>query len=56
VSPETLLSARNTLVELLDVLGLDPTAEKEDEIPDDILTMVEERTKAKKRARLRHGG
>ncbi len=48
VSPETLLSARNTLVELLDVLGLDPTAEKEDEIPDDILTMVEERTKAKK--------
>jgi cysteinyl-tRNA synthetase len=48
VSPKTLLSARDTLVELLDVLGLDPTAKKEDEIPDDILTMVEERTKAKK--------
>ncbi len=48
VSPETLLSARETLIELLGVLGLDPTAKEGEDIPEEILAMVEERTKAKK--------
>jgi len=48
VSSKTLLSARDTLIELLGVLGLDPMAKKDGGIPMEILAMAEERLKAKK--------
>ncbi len=43
---ETILAARKLLIELLDVLGL--YQEKSDEIPEDVMKLVNDRTAAKK--------
>ncbi|HHX30448.1 MAG TPA: cysteine--tRNA ligase [Clostridiaceae bacterium] len=47
VSAITLLDARDTLIELFGVLGLDPAAGEDEEIPADIMALADERTRAK---------
>ncbi len=47
VSAPSLLEARDTLIELFGVLGLDPSDTQEEAVPSEIMALVEERTKAK---------
>ncbi len=47
VSSATLLQARDSLIELFGVLGLDPAAGEGDGIPEEITRLVEERGRAK---------
>jgi len=47
VSAPSLLEARDTLIELFGVLGLDPSDTQEEAVPSEIMALVEERTQAK---------
>ena len=47
VAAGALLEARQTLIELCGVLGLDPTADQEETVPPAIAALVQERQKAK---------
>lgn len=47
VGSRALLAARDSLIELLGVLGLDPVEDEEEEIPEEVLALVQERQEAK---------